>query len=156
MAPGSSVDVEDLPPEVRVLPATANVAATALAWDATREHRVASAPAVAATATAQPSAVAALAAAPSRVGHPVSDGASLAISAAPVEWQHALSNALSTAIQRGEHAPGERLTREFEATLIRAALTQTKGRRIEASEWLGWGRNTLTRKIHELEMDGEV
>ena len=31
-----------------------------------------------------------------------------------------------------------------------------KGRRIEASEWLGWGRNTLTRKIHELGMDGEV
>ena len=39
---------------------------------------------------------------------------------------------------------------------IRSALTQTKGRRIEASVWLGWGRNTLTRKIHELGMDGEV
>ncbi len=38
----------------------------------------------------------------------------------------------------------------------RMTLTQTKGRRIEASKWLGWGRNTLTRKIHELRMDGEV
>ena len=72
------------------------------------------------------------------------------------DWQHALAATLASAIQQGERAPGERLTREFEATMIRSALAQTKGRRIEASEWLGWGRNTLTRKIHELGMDGEV
>ena len=72
------------------------------------------------------------------------------------DWQHALAATLAAAIQQGERAPGERLTREFEATMIRSALAQTKGRRIEASEWLGWGRNTLTRKIHELGMDGEV
>ncbi|MCS6997689.1 MAG: hypothetical protein NZ533_12250, partial [Casimicrobiaceae bacterium] len=29
------------------------------------------------------------------------------------------------------------------------------GRRIEASQWLGWGRNTLTRKIHEYGLDEE-
>ncbi|HPV24764.1 MAG TPA: helix-turn-helix domain-containing protein, partial [Casimicrobium sp.] len=67
-----------------------------------------------------------------------------------------LAATLAGAIQQGEKAPGERLTREFEATMIRSALLQTKGRRIEASEWLGWGRNTLTRKIHELGLDGEV
>ena len=165
MAPGSLVGIDDLPPEVRVIPATAIVAAAALAWDATSEHRVVPAPASVATTvaekatttTAHPSATANIAAAPARVVHPVADGANAAVGASTVvEWQHALSNALTTAIQRGEHAPGERLTREFEATLIRAALTQTKGRRIEASEWLGWGRNTLTRKIHELELDGEV
>jgi two-component system, NtrC family, nitrogen regulation response regulator GlnG len=33
------------------------------------------------------------------------------------------------------------------------ALRHTGGRRIEAAHLLGWGRNTLTRKIHELGMD---
>jgi len=72
------------------------------------------------------------------------------------DWQQALAAALAAAIQHGERAPGERLTREFETTMIRSALTQTKGRRIEASEWLGWGRNTLTRKIHEYGLDDDV
>ncbi|MDR2690010.1 MAG: nitrogen regulation protein NR(I) [Azoarcus sp.] len=54
--------------------------------------------------------------------------------------------------------PGEvfdRLTREFERTLIRHALTATGGRRIEAAQLLGIGRNTITRKIQELGMDTE-
>jgi len=34
--------------------------------------------------------------------------------------------------------------------MIEAALTHTHGRRREAAELLGWGRNTLTRKINEL------
>jgi two-component system nitrogen regulation response regulator GlnG len=42
------------------------------------------------------------------------------------------------------------LTRQFEARLIHAALTLTRGRRIEAAQKLGIGRNTITRKIQEL------
>ena len=38
----------------------------------------------------------------------------------------------------------------FETTLIRAALTRAGGKRHEAAKLLGWGRNTLTRKIREL------
>ena len=38
----------------------------------------------------------------------------------------------------------------FERTLIQAALARTGGRRVEAAQRLGWGRNTLTRKIAEL------
>ena len=45
------------------------------------------------------------------------------------------------------------LTRQFEAELIRAALEQTRGRRIEAAIKLGIGRNTITRKIQELGLD---
>jgi two-component system nitrogen regulation response regulator GlnG len=47
----------------------------------------------------------------------------------------------------------ERLTRIFEATLIRAALRHTRGRRVEAAQRLGIGRNTITRKIQELGLD---
>ena len=37
--------------------------------------------------------------------------------------------------------------------MIRVALNTTRGRRQEAARLLGWGRNTLTRKIKELELD---
>ena len=38
---------------------------------------------------------------------------------------------------------------EVEEILIRAALNKTGGRRNDAANLLGWGRNTLTRKIKE-------
>jgi two-component system nitrogen regulation response regulator GlnG len=37
--------------------------------------------------------------------------------------------------------------------MIETALKHTGGRRRDASILLGWGRNTLTRKINELDMD---
>jgi two-component system nitrogen regulation response regulator GlnG len=42
---------------------------------------------------------------------------------------------------------------EFERVLIRAALARSGGRRQDASRLLGWGRNTLTRKLRELGME---
>jgi two-component system nitrogen regulation response regulator GlnG len=41
----------------------------------------------------------------------------------------------------------------FERTLIRVALRHTRGHRQDAAKLLGWGRNTLTRKLKELGMD---
>jgi two-component system, NtrC family, nitrogen regulation response regulator GlnG len=41
----------------------------------------------------------------------------------------------------------------FEKTLIRVALKHTQGHRQAAAKLLGWGRNTLTRKLKELGMD---
>jgi two-component system, NtrC family, nitrogen regulation response regulator GlnG len=43
---------------------------------------------------------------------------------------------------------------QFERVLIRAALRRTQGHRQEAAKLLGWGRNTLTRKLKELGMSG--
>ena len=42
----------------------------------------------------------------------------------------------------------------FERTLIRIALRRARGKRLEAAKLLGWGRNTLTRKIKELGIEG--
>lgn len=39
--------------------------------------------------------------------------------------------------------------------MILAAMRKTGGRRQDAARLLGWGRNTLTRKIHELDMDDD-
>jgi two-component system, NtrC family, nitrogen regulation response regulator GlnG len=43
---------------------------------------------------------------------------------------------------------------DFERVLIRVALARCEGRRQDAARLLGWGRNTLTRKMRELGMDG--
>jgi len=69
------------------------------------------------------------------------------------DWQHALDRELARALARGERAVGDRLEKEFERTLILRALAHTAGHRMEAAQWLGWGRNTLTRKIQELKLD---
>jgi two-component system nitrogen regulation response regulator GlnG len=42
---------------------------------------------------------------------------------------------------------------EFEKTLIQIAMSQTNGHRQEAAKLLGWGRNTLTRKMKSLHLD---
>ncbi|MGH8713886.1 MAG: nitrogen regulation protein NR(I) [Casimicrobiaceae bacterium] len=68
-------------------------------------------------------------------------------------WQQALDRELAQSLSRGERAVANRLEKEFERTLIVRALAHTSGRRSEAAQWLGWGRNTLTRKIQELELD---
>jgi two-component system, NtrC family, nitrogen regulation response regulator GlnG len=69
------------------------------------------------------------------------------------DWQQALDRELTRALARGERAVGDRLEKEFERTLILRALAHTAGHRMEAAQWLGWGRNTLTRKIQELKLD---
>lgn len=45
---------------------------------------------------------------------------------------------------------------KFERIMIDVALKHTGGRRRDASNLLGWGRNTLTRKIKELGMESEM
>ena len=75
---------------------------------------------------------------------------------AEVDWQHALDRELAQALARGERNVGDRLEQEFEKTLIRRALIHTGGHRMEAAAWLGWGRNTLTRKIQELGLEPEL
>jgi two-component system nitrogen regulation response regulator GlnG len=76
--------------------------------------------------------------------------------AADTGWLAALDRELGQALARGEQAVGDRLEREFEKALIRRALAHTAGHRMEAAQRLGWGRNTLTRKIQELGMEAEL
>jgi two-component system nitrogen regulation response regulator GlnG len=70
-------------------------------------------------------------------------------------WISALEREAESLLNRGEVGIIEELTRQFEKALIVRALTHTGGRRIEAAHLLGLGRNTLTRKIQELRIDGE-
>ncbi|MFN3593996.1 MAG: nitrogen regulation protein NR(I) [Thiobacillaceae bacterium] len=72
-----------------------------------------------------------------------------------LDWAEALARTAQARIARGEHGILDDLTAQFERTLIRVALDHTGGRRIEAANLLGWGRNTLTRKIQELGLEPE-
>jgi two-component system nitrogen regulation response regulator GlnG len=71
-------------------------------------------------------------------------------------WRAALDRELARALAHGEAAVGDRLEKEFEKTLILRALAHTGGHRMEAAQRLGWGRNTLTRKIQELGLEPEL
>ena len=69
------------------------------------------------------------------------------------DWIGALSREAEKALARGESGIMDSLSREFEKVLIAKALAHTGGRRIEAANLLGIGRNTITRKIQELGLE---
>ncbi len=71
----------------------------------------------------------------------------------PYSWDELLEQWALEKLQNGEMKILDIATPMFERTLIEAALHQTKGRKRHAAELLGWGRNTLTRKLKELGMD---
>jgi two-component system nitrogen regulation response regulator GlnG len=65
-------------------------------------------------------------------------------------WQDSLSKWAKKELQFGQQQLLDKALPAFEKVMIQAALKHTHGRRREAAELLGWGRNTLTRKINEL------
>jgi two-component system nitrogen regulation response regulator GlnG len=69
------------------------------------------------------------------------------------DWNTALAQQVTIALQRGDEGIMNTLSTQFERTLIVQALRHTGGRRVEAATLLGIGRNTLTRKIQELGLD---
>ena len=68
-------------------------------------------------------------------------------------WRSELERTAAHLLALDRHDVMDVLTRQFEAALIRVALRHTGGRRIEAAQRLGIGRNTITRKIQELGLD---
>jgi len=69
------------------------------------------------------------------------------------EWTDLLNLWVENSLAKGEDNLLEKTLPEFEKTMIKATLRKTKGRKKEAANILGWGRNTLTRKIKELGLD---
>jgi two-component system nitrogen regulation response regulator GlnG len=65
-------------------------------------------------------------------------------------WHELLRDWAHCELLRGRTHILEQATPEFERVMIDAALQHTRGRKRDAAELLGWGRNTLTRKMKEL------
>ena len=69
------------------------------------------------------------------------------------DWEQSLRNWADQQLTRGATHLLDQAVPVFERIMIEAALKHSAGRRRDASQLLGWGRNTLTRKIKELGMD---
>ncbi|MBD9678409.1 nitrogen regulation protein NR(I) [Pseudomonas sp. PDM18] len=67
-------------------------------------------------------------------------------------WEQALRHWADQALGRGQSSLLDTAVPAFERIMIETALKHTAGRRRDAAVLLGWGRNTLTRKIKELGM----
>jgi len=140
MAPAQVIEVKDLPPEVtqgKSLPDTPDSVAQEAAVP-THGTTGSVAPAVVAGASA-----------------PVTSAGALLGAATPVEsvWEQGLQAEALALLAEGRTDVWDVLTRRFETRLILTALASTRGRRIEAAHKLGIGRNTITRKIQELNLE---
>ncbi len=124
MAPTQVIEAKDLPPEL-------------MASEITAAHP---APATLPVSPAVSEPAAAAAAKP-------------ALAQAGAVWLTDLEREARALLDAGAPEVWETLTRRFEAQLILTALSTTRGRRIEAAQRLGIGRNTITRKIQELGLD---
>ncbi len=128
MAPAQVIDVPDLPPEF-----SGNAAKPSEAMQAAPEGAVAS------EQTAQP---AMSPAAGGQVLHTYDQ-----------DWAWRAQQDAVTRLARGEPNVWAQMTETLESQLILAALAACHGRRVEAAQKLGIGRNTITRKIQELGLD---
>jgi two-component system nitrogen regulation response regulator GlnG len=126
MAPAQLIEPKDLPPEIA--PGQADAAAPVAR----------SAPAAELARVAEPTIV---------------TSSATAAEAAVSNWESGLEAEALALLAAGRHDVWEALTKRFESRLILTALANTRGRRIEAAQKLGIGRNTITRKIQELGLD---
>ncbi len=127
MAPAQAIEAKDLPPELHepATPRAAPAQPAGVGPATALPHAPASAPAPAAPVGV------------SGTGH----------------WLGGLEQDARSLLQAGSPDVWDQLTKKFEAQLIHTALELTRGRRIEAAQKLGIGRNTITRKIQELGLD---
>jgi two-component system nitrogen regulation response regulator GlnG len=132
MAPAQVVEPKDLPPDLTAAPVPAP----------TQPMQAVHAADTAATFAA-PATVPSTDAAPS---HGAPNGSTPA-------WLADLEREARKRLEAGDSDVWEALTQQFEGRLILTALDITRGRRIEAAQKLGIGRNTITRKIQELGLD---
>jgi two-component system, NtrC family, nitrogen regulation response regulator GlnG len=124
MAPGQTVEIKDLPPEL------------------TRAEEMVTAPA-------------ALAPAAANIAVPEAPFVAMPDQVTPATgWAALLETEAAQMLAAGQPDVMDALGRQFESALIKTALRHTHGRRNDAAVRLGIGRNTITRKIQELGIDG--
>lgn len=72
---------------------------------------------------------------------------------AATDWESGLGRLAVKMLQDGDKEVYDALCSRFEKAVLQAALEVTRGRRVEAAQRLGIGRNTITRKLQELGID---
>ena len=141
MAPGQNVEIKDLPRELVEgenfsIPAPASTSTSA----STMMGAASSAPIAAAS--------------PAPNGHHSAASSHLNGAAEATNWIALLEAEAARMLTAGNPEVMDALGRQFESALIKIALKHTHGRKNDAAIRLGIGRNTITRKIQELNIDG--
>lgn len=146
MAPAQVIELKDLPPEVLAMAGTSAAVLAALPEPAAViSHVPSAAPAALSEALHMVSPT-----------YAVSNQVSLPEPASAPSfpgWELGLQAEALALLEEGRTDVWDVLTRRFETKLIQTALVNTRGRRIEAAHKLGIGRNTITRKIQELNLE---
>ena len=151
MAPAQTIEIKDLPPDLvpaQGSGALTDVSAVAAGGDpggaAVATSGGVVVPAIGGVVNAVPGALPAMGLA----------GAAGAAVATPVSvWESGLRTEVARLLRENSADVMDELSRRFEAAVIREALDFTRGRKVEAAERLGIGRNTITRKIQELNLE---
>ncbi|MYN47093.1 nitrogen regulation protein NR(I) [Pseudoduganella sp. FT93W] len=132
MAPGQTVEIKDLPLELTQEQQGGNAALAAASTTSSEPY----------TMPASHGTVHVLA------------GSDAAQASGPDAWLALLEAQAASMLSAGQQEVMAVLGRQFESSLIRTALKHTHGRKNDAAVRLGIGRNTITRKIAELGIDG--
>jgi two-component system nitrogen regulation response regulator GlnG len=139
MAPAQTIEIKDLPPDL-VSGSTPEANSEIVAGPAPTQASASASPSPDAerngSAAFVPAALAGVA-----TGLPVS------------VWESGLRAEVARMLRENTVDVMDELARRFEAAVIREALDFTRGRKVEAAERLGIGRNTITRKIQELHLE---
>lgn len=143
MAPAQVIDVNDLPPEVQ-----GDGDHSVTVSDVVMAAQAVPSPVLEPEVLSVTPATTALDRLPVSVTHAASG-----VLPGQGSWEQLLQSEARQMLEQGKTDVWDALTRRFELSLIQTALASTRGRRIEAAQKLGIGRNTITRKIQELGMD---
>ncbi|MGE4236130.1 nitrogen regulation protein NR(I) [Hydrogenophaga sp.] len=151
MAPAQVIELKDLPPEVLSMTGTTVAAAPAAPEfvGVSAMPAAVGASALASPPVAQPE----VAYAGSQPGVSPELGSTAPLPSSDQAWESGLQAEALALLEGGRTDVWDVLTRRFETRLIQTALANTRGRRIEAAHKLGIGRNTITRKIQELNLE---
>ncbi len=136
MAPAQQIGVKDLPPEVLAAGPTAEATQQVAALGAGHDRPES-------INEEQPAL------------HPVWPEPAPDVEGKPslTDWERGLQSEAASLLAAGQENVWDRLIGRAESCLIQSALAETRGRRIEAAQKLGIGRNTITRKIQELGLE---
>ncbi|OAJ53628.1 nitrogen regulation protein NR(I) [Paraburkholderia ginsengiterrae] len=134
MAPAQTIEIKDLPPDLGPTHAGVTDAAGGGGSIGTGEAGVAPLNGMSVPA------------------HPAAAGG-MPVAAAVAAWEGGLRTEVARMLRENAADVMDELARRFEAAVIREALDFTRGRKVEAAERLGIGRNTITRKIQELNLE---
>ncbi|MGH8779174.1 nitrogen regulation protein NR(I) [Paraburkholderia sp.] len=143
MAPAQTIEIKDLPPDL--VPGSAGVADSGgLGAGEGASGVSAGIVGIAAPGVAVPNGL---------IGTPLMGGTGIPAPTPASIWENGLRTEVARLLRENSADVMDELSRRFEAAVIREALDFTRGRKVEAAERLGIGRNTITRKIQELHLE---